>query len=137
MTLPAAFPDMAEVLHSPQNYGVSAEEVPVFSRSMQGFLRLYFGSILEPQYSILQEAALERAPALMPQVFHDMLADNGPLPHPSPFLAPSFIIRAHCGCHTDMRCALHIDISLLPCCRRDPGELFHKRPQCGHLCGER
>eukprot|EP00873_Tetraselmis_striata_P002301 jgi/Tetstr1/422565/TSEL_013373.t1 len=69
--------DMAEVLHSPQNYGVSAEEVPVFSRSMQGFLRLYFGSILEPQYSILQEAALERAPALMPQVFHDMLADNG------------------------------------------------------------
>ena len=71
--------DIAETVKSPESYGIEAAEAEVFNGHLQGMLRMYLDPLKEPQYTILDQAAAEVAPKIVPEHFKAALAAQGAL----------------------------------------------------------
>ena len=71
--------DIADTVKSPESYGIEADEAEVFNGHLQGMLRMYLDPLKEPQYSILDQAAAEIGPTIVPEQFKAALAAQGAL----------------------------------------------------------
>ena len=69
--------DISEVVKSPQSYGIEKAEAEVFNEHIQGMLRLYLDPLKEPQYTVLDQTAVEIARSIVPEHFKAALAAQG------------------------------------------------------------